>query len=741
MIEALLTVTLFVLLLVLPFLYVARNLYGKFGWIVQILIGVSFNILTFILLLFMLSLTDRFDRVSFIVSYLMTVISLNGYFFIVNMGKGSISKAIQSAFKALTEYIREHFRFREYFCFRRDHCRESLLLFGIMVFAVILRFYDAISRSDLSNIDAYNHYLMSIDVMDGEPHDVFTPYNRGFHLLIIAIHWLSGISVYECVRFAGPILCSLSVPAVYVLVKEVTGRRPAQFATLLYGCVTMGNTLLHRQTISLSEAPVFLLMPVALIFVSRLETDLGNGRVVPGNVMGFLVPAILIALVHPISAMYFQYVLALFVLLQLLGLWYTDSQATGISRKVRLRKSSAGSDSTMGSSLRSSGPSGSLTIFIAVLLLVMPAIVAGHALLSKEFTGNYYNLSFEDSAGNGNSGDGSGNGGPDDINSGDADDGDNRMSGRETIVDIFSPGNDNIKDKVSRAVFLAVLFTEVVSLAAVVYFHRKESFTSFMAASVSLLGFVLLTGIGEPTLYRFRSSVYFIMFALVFWGVIVEKVVWKISGLLVTKLAEDPAGNPTGNLTEDPTDDLAGEVKNSSSFSRLISDHLALHSIALLLVFLILAAAAPRFVPGYTHLGYEDSVTITLDIVEDYPAEQVSIFSSDFGSMREQKIIEAHGGRYMNLTRFNALSPGNRTANLTAYNFFIIEKEPYPLDVSVFEESGSDKDSNYLRDGILARENNTEEIVKWLDRYSAESGTVEIYFESSDIIVYLIVEV
>jgi len=661
-----------ILLFIFPFFYAASCLFGGNSTSEKLLIGISLNILTMIMLLYILSLVGCFTPLAFVFLYLLTLVAINGYFFMRGIARGEKKHFTAPGVQDIP--VRLH---------RKLNDRKVLLLCLAVGVGFIVRLYDSFIRKDLSNCDAYIHYRMTLETLGGDNSINFSTYNRGFHLIIISIHWLTGASVYDCIRFTGPILCSLSVLAVYSFVKSVKGPAPALLAALLYGCVTFGNPLLRRQTISLSEAPVFFLIPLALIFAFHIKPDIEKKCIDYRNAAGFVLPAFLIALIHPISAMYFQYLVTIFLSIALSAYVAGRLQGRSTGRKTLDRRTAAAA-----------------LIMAAVIFLVMPVTVYGYADLSNKITGGSYIFEVEVEKPSGG------------TTTENSDLLGESGSSRSLFKDIFSfDDGHGFREEVSPPAYYGILFTTLVSLISALYFFRKDFFITFLGASVTVMGFILITGFGEPSMYRFRAGVYFIMFALIFWGVFLETSIRKISRLAGTMQA------------------LKGTF---------VSDRNKLFTISFVLLFAFLITAAPFFTWGYTHLGYEDEVEITLDILGEFPAKNVTVFSGDFGGSREGIIIEGHGGRHVTLEAFNNLTDEEKLWNMTAYNFFIIENRPYPITADAFAETTYRGQIDDIRKALDSRENITREARAWLDRYSTDHGHVGIYFESDDITVYLL---
>ena len=655
--------------LILPMLYLVNFLYIQYNIMEKIFIAIILNILLMLILLYSLSGLGIFKQKWFLVSYFFIVFCLNGSVFIKYRKKSKKMNIIE--------------------LYKVNSNKTSLLLLIIISFGFFLRIYDSITRKDFSNGDVYTHYKMTVEALKGNTYTVFGSYNRGFHLIVIAIHWITGGSIYEIIRYIGPVLSSLSILAVYLLIKKILGKAPALYATLFYGCATFGNTLLRRQTISLSEAPVFFLIPISLLFLFYLKSNIEKRKMEFKNILGFSIPTFLIALIHPISAMYFQYILMIFLLLIIL--------------KYALNKIS------IKSSLNFKFSKKSILTTLILIIFVMPVTVYSYADMSKKMTDTSYKFEIEtkDSSNK--------------ISTTNSDILGESSSSVNLFNDIFSFNEQHdLKSDVSSFQYITFIFILIIAIFTFFYFFKSDFFIVFFALSTLFLGFILLTGFGEPSMYSLRSSVYFIFLGLIFGGILLEKVLWKLFNFS-KKLK---VFNNLDNLT----------YKKWSHFFLIF----------ILIFFMI---TIPFFKIGYSHTGYEDNIDATLKINNEYSMNDVILYSGKFGGGREGNIIIGNSGIYSDLRELVHYSPRNLTHNSINnktifieknYAFIFLEKKPYPLRTSDFEEVAYNDQNNNLVKVINNRENITKEVEIWVDEYIRYHEHIDIYYESDKIIVYLI---
>lgn len=651
----------------ISFYTISCLIFEKYDLIIKFLLSFTISIFFIILIMYILSLTNSFNRFNFIVFFFGVVIFSNLIVYFI--------------------YKKIGFKFLKFS--GNDFKYKTIYFFLILIFSFFLRIYDSYVRKDYSNVDVYNHYNMTLATLNGNPHAVFGSYNRGFHLIAIAIHWLTSASIYDCIRFLGPILCSISVIAVYIFIKNIKGKNPALLSALFYGCLTFDSPLLRRQTISLSETPIFFLMPLALMFLFYIFDDLKNSKIRYENILGFLLFTFLIAIIHPISAMYFQYILIMFLVMVLIK-YFLKKFSKLHNSKITITKINV------------------IAIFI-LILMVMPFTVYGYAKLSKEKSGSTYTFVVEAKNDNKNN---------DFLNLNSDLLGDSSTF-KNLLKDIFSSNEEKLKNDVSLFLYYAIIFTIIILFLSIFYFFKKDFFTSFLASSIFFLGIILLTGFGEPSMYRLRSSVYFIFFALIFFGISVEKIIWKIS-------------------------QISKNIPNLKNY--FTADFKKIFAFSFVFFFAVLAVSATFFNWGYTHLGYEDNVVVVLKIKNEYSMENVAVYSGDFGGSREGKIVTANCGIYYNLEELLYYSPMNLSRiNNESQNIFdgrkqifiFIEKKLYPLTIENFKEVAYADQLDDIKEDI----NNRESIIKkaeiWIEEYKRYHD-IEIYYETSNIVVYLI---
>ena len=133
----------------------------------------------------------------------------------------------------------------------------------------------------------------------------------------------------------------------------------------------------------------------------------------------------------------------------------------------------------------------------------------------------------------------------------------------------------------------------------------------------------------------------------------------------------------------------------------------------------------PTTPPSLIHFGYEDSIETSLIIIEEYPEKDITFYSEKlFLINRERAIIEPEGD-HLELHQLLYEQPENFTPE-SKYNFIFLEKRP--CIHRVIKEFGSDRSSSLITD-----------TKRWINEYEMYHDNIKIYFESENIIVYLIV--
>jgi len=115
----------------------------------------------------------------------------------------------------------------------------SLLFLCILIIALAVRLIMVRDLSAPPWVDSVHHALITRLIEDhgGYP-PTYQPYldlttanyHSGYHSLMVAFHWLSGLELYEAMLLFGQVLNALSIIAVYLFTISLTGKRRAGIA-------------------------------------------------------------------------------------------------------------------------------------------------------------------------------------------------------------------------------------------------------------------------------------------------------------------------------------------------------------------------------------------------------------------------------------------------------------------------------------------------------------------------------
>jgi hypothetical protein len=126
---------------------------------------------------------------------------------------------------------------------------DEILLFVVFVATVVLRLSTVHGQSYPPWTDGYHHTLISQIIRDTgfipqgyrpyAPIDRFT-YHFGFHTIVAVWAWLTGMATPKATLLVGQIINALSVPALYLFARMLTGRKDVGLLTaVVVGLVSM----------------------------------------------------------------------------------------------------------------------------------------------------------------------------------------------------------------------------------------------------------------------------------------------------------------------------------------------------------------------------------------------------------------------------------------------------------------------------------------------------------------------
>lgn len=171
----------------------------------------------------------------------------------------------------------------------------------VFVLSLIVRFLHIRNLVVPAWIDSVHHTLIAqLIVINGRVPRSYEPllpigkfvYHFGFHSLVAAFHWLTGLGIPKAMLILGQVINGLMVLSIYVLAKCLTGRRLAGlFAALVVGLIS----LMPAYYVSwgrYTQLTGLVLLPPAIVFTIR-----GLNRR-PGSLMLAAVSAAGLLLTH-----------------------------------------------------------------------------------------------------------------------------------------------------------------------------------------------------------------------------------------------------------------------------------------------------------------------------------------------------------------------------------------------------------------------------------------------------------
>jgi hypothetical protein len=158
----------------------------------------------------------------------------------------------------------------------------AVLLLGVFIFVLATRLVMTRDLSAPAWVDSVHHTLIARLIIEGGGLPAsYAPYaqteafryHAGFHSLLAAFHWLSGMELSQALLLLGQALNALSVPAVYLFtVALIPERRAGLFAAVIAGMFTpmpAYYTSWGRYT----QLAGLLILPAALYCLRQLQAD------------------------------------------------------------------------------------------------------------------------------------------------------------------------------------------------------------------------------------------------------------------------------------------------------------------------------------------------------------------------------------------------------------------------------------------------------------------------------------
>ena len=270
----------FTALFVLPFIVVSWKVFHQQDKFFQIYVSMIIGLFSSVALVYLLAAFNVFNKINFLASYSLIIVVSNVYF--------------------LTQIKQPKISFR-------SRLTPSLLLllfaFGIGSY---MRLYDPMKHISLGTVDFYEHLRLLKHTAAGH---IFTSYPKGYHVILALIYFVSGVDFYAMVRFAGAFFGIISIGAVYCFMKKTFSEKSAIFATLFYSGFTLFNYLTVEQTGSWPQGFGFFFIPFLVYFALELINNFKENNVLKRNILVFIFIVFLLSLISPYAMLQMSYIL------------------------------------------------------------------------------------------------------------------------------------------------------------------------------------------------------------------------------------------------------------------------------------------------------------------------------------------------------------------------------------------------------------------------------------------------
>ena len=270
----------FIVLFILPFILVTFKIFHDKDKFFQIYVSMIIGLFSSVALVYLLAAFNAFDKVNFLVSY-SSIIVVSNVYFLTQIKQPKISFKLRLAPGLL------------------------LLLFAFGI-GSYMRLYDPMKHISLGMVDFYEHLRLLKATVAGH---IFTSYPKGYHIILSLIYFVSGINFYSIVRFTGAFFGIISIGAVYCFVKQVFGGKSAIFPTLFYSGFTVFNYLTVEQTGSWPQGFGFVLIPLLIYFAVELIHNFKENNILKRNVLVFIFIVFILSLVSPYAMLQMSYIL------------------------------------------------------------------------------------------------------------------------------------------------------------------------------------------------------------------------------------------------------------------------------------------------------------------------------------------------------------------------------------------------------------------------------------------------
>ena len=276
----------FIVLFVLPFILVASRTFHQKDRLFQIYISMIIGLFSSMALVYLLAFFGLFNKINFLLSYGSLILIANLYFLRqVKHWRISFKLKLTGGF--------------------------VLLLFAFAI-GSYMRLYDPLKYISLGSGDFYVHLQFIKETANG---NIFSSYPRGYHIILALIYYVSNLDTYAIARFAATCFGIISIGAVYCLMRQVFGKKTAVFTTLFYSGFTLFNYLTVEQTGLFAQGFSFVLIPFVMYFALELVNNFKEGAFRKRNILLFIFIIFLLSLITPYATLqmsYFLYFLLFF---------------------------------------------------------------------------------------------------------------------------------------------------------------------------------------------------------------------------------------------------------------------------------------------------------------------------------------------------------------------------------------------------------------------------------------------
>ena len=271
----------FAALFILPFILITFKIFHRQDKLFQIYVSMIIGLFSSMALVYLLAVLGLFNKINFLASYSLIILVSNVYFL------------------RQTKQPKISFKFR---------LTPSLLLLFAFAIGSYMRLYEPLRHISLGSGDFYHHLQFLKQAAGG---DVLQSYPRGYHIILTLIYFVSNTDFYTIARFAGALFGIISIGGVYCLMKHAFGGKAAIFATLFYSGFTLFNYLTIEEIGLFPQGFGFILIPFVICFALKLANNFKGGSIRKRNILVFIFAVFLLSLMAPYVMLQMTYILLL----------------------------------------------------------------------------------------------------------------------------------------------------------------------------------------------------------------------------------------------------------------------------------------------------------------------------------------------------------------------------------------------------------------------------------------------